>query len=178
MSHASLWPLDCCFPFLLLFGSWQSAVSNSLSSNNIPLLTARSSPGDLEIGGELSGLPKGTVRYVRYEDLLKLPQETYTVSDDTNLQGARRRISGVALNHAGRALWSSIAHSRPDRRHLLRQIPLQLPQRLSGSASSDSGAQDQRKAARPMAALRRRRAAWTLFGLASYFQAILQSAFA
>ncbi|WP_263357510.1 c-type cytochrome [Acidicapsa ligni] len=60
------------------------------------LLVSRTSPGDLEIGGELSGLPAGTLRYVRYEDLLKLPQETYTVSDDNNFKG-RTEISGIAL---------------------------------------------------------------------------------
>jgi hypothetical protein len=50
------------------------------------LHTARSSPGDLEIGGELAGLSRGAVRYVRYEDLLSLPQESYSVSDDANFK--------------------------------------------------------------------------------------------
>ena len=60
------------------------------------LLAARTSPTDLEVGGELRGVGQGTVRYVRYEDLLKLPQETYTISDDTNFKG-KTEISGVAL---------------------------------------------------------------------------------
>lgn len=56
----------------------------------------RSSPGDLEIGGELAGVTAGQTRYMRYEDLLRLPQETYSVSDDSNFSG-RTEISGVAL---------------------------------------------------------------------------------
>lgn len=56
----------------------------------------RTSPGDLEIGGELGGLPASSVRYLRYEDLFGLPLETYTVSDDTNFKG-KTEITGVAL---------------------------------------------------------------------------------
>src|ERR1039458_8210292 len=60
------------------------------------LRTERASAGDLEVGGELAGLARGETRYVRYEDLLKLPQETYSVSDDTNFHG-KTEIGGVAL---------------------------------------------------------------------------------
>ena len=60
------------------------------------LRAQRSLPGDLEVGGELAGLPPGSTSYVRYEDLLRLPQETYTVSDDSNLP-PNTVISGVAL---------------------------------------------------------------------------------
>jgi mono/diheme cytochrome c family protein len=61
----------------------------------------RSSPGDLEVGGDLAGLPQGSTRYLRYEDLLRLPQETYTVSDDTNLS-ARTAITGISLSTLAR----------------------------------------------------------------------------
>ena len=57
----------------------------------------RSSPGDLELGGELVGVPPGATRYVRYEDLLQLPQETYTVNDDVNFAHGTV-IGGVALD--------------------------------------------------------------------------------
>ena len=57
----------------------------------------RASPGDLELGGELAGLPVGETRYVGYEDLFHLPQETYSVTDDSNFQG-KTEISGVALS--------------------------------------------------------------------------------
>jgi hypothetical protein len=73
------------------------------------MLASRTSPGDLEIGGELSGLPPGTVRYVRYDDLIKLPQETYTISDDTNFKGATQ-ISGIALSTLAH-LFGKSAHS-------------------------------------------------------------------
>ncbi len=66
----------------------------------------RSSPGDLEVGGELAGLPPGSTRYVRYEDLLKLPQETYTVNDDLTLQH-NTMISGVALTTLARLFGQS-----------------------------------------------------------------------
>jgi hypothetical protein len=79
------------------------------SSSRSLLLSARSSPGDLEIGGELAGLPPNTLRYVRYEDLLTLPQETYTISDDTNFKG-QTEISGVALTTLA-TLFGQIGHS-------------------------------------------------------------------
>ena len=61
----------------------------------------RVSPGDLEVGGDLKGLPPGATRYVRYEDLLRFPQETYTVSDDSNFRG-KTEIGGVSLDALAR----------------------------------------------------------------------------
>lgn len=66
----------------------------------------RSSPGDLEVGGEIAGVPYGSMRYVRYEDLLRLPQETYNVSDDSNFHG-KTEITGVALSTLAEALGKS-----------------------------------------------------------------------
>jgi hypothetical protein len=63
----------------------------------------RTSAGDLEVGGELKGLPAGATRYVRYEDLLRLPQQSYTVSDDTNF-AKKTEIAGVALETLSRLL--------------------------------------------------------------------------
>ena len=40
----------------------------------------RSSPSDLEAEGELAGLPPGSARYIHFEDLLSLPQESYTLT--------------------------------------------------------------------------------------------------
>jgi mono/diheme cytochrome c family protein len=68
-----------------------------------PLHTERGSPGDLEIAGRLKGVPAGATRYVRYADLLRMPQETYTVSDDPNLP-RNTVISGVALETLERLL--------------------------------------------------------------------------
>ena len=66
----------------------------------------RSSGGDLEVGGDLAGLAPGSTRYVRYEDLLQLPQETYSVSDDSNFRG-KTEISGVALSTLAQMLGQS-----------------------------------------------------------------------
>jgi mono/diheme cytochrome c family protein len=68
----------------------------------IPLHTERASPGDLEIGGELAGVPAGATRYLRYDDLLKLPQQSFTVTDDTFRTPTQ--ISGVALSDLAKML--------------------------------------------------------------------------
>src|SRR5215472_13256989 len=73
---------------------------------NAILHSTRSSLGDLEVSGELSGVPAGETRYVRYEDLQRLPQETYTVLDDSNFRG-KTEISGVALSTLAEALGNS-----------------------------------------------------------------------
>lgn len=65
-----------------------------------PLLethTTRQRPDDLEISGDLTGLAKGLKRFVAWADLDKLPQETATVSDDSNFTGTVR-ISGIPLD--------------------------------------------------------------------------------
>jgi len=56
----------------------------------------RQSATDLEIGGELARWPEGSARYIAREDLLKLPQVTYTVTDDSNFTKPTQ-ISGVLL---------------------------------------------------------------------------------
>lgn len=62
-----------------------------------PLLqTSRQEANDLEIGGSLEGVPKGQTRFVSYNELLKLPQQSYIVSDDSNF-GRTVQISGIAL---------------------------------------------------------------------------------
>ncbi len=60
--------------------------------------------------GGLTNLPPGSVRYLRYEDLLGLPQESYTVSDDSNLS-AKTEIGGVALATLARVLGQSPSDS-------------------------------------------------------------------
>lgn len=71
------------------------AVSQTAALGDL-LREKRSSQGDLEVAGDLAGFPAGTTRYVRYEDLLRLPQETFTVTDDTNFKGAVE-ITGISL---------------------------------------------------------------------------------
>jgi mono/diheme cytochrome c family protein len=87
----------------LLFVAWLTlsigcAVGQTNSTNAVPTLLhpTRQSAADLEIGGQLSHLPPGTTRYVTREDLLTLPQVTFTVNDDANFTGPTQ-VSGVAL---------------------------------------------------------------------------------
>jgi mono/diheme cytochrome c family protein len=56
----------------------------------------RQLPSDLEIGGELAGLPQGSTRYVTREELLAMPQASYTVSADANFADPAQ-IRGVEL---------------------------------------------------------------------------------
>jgi mono/diheme cytochrome c family protein len=63
----------------------------------------RRSVSDLEVGGQLTGLPAGTTRYVALEWLLGLPLETYTVTDDANFPGPTK-VSGIPLKRLGKLL--------------------------------------------------------------------------
>lgn len=87
----------------------QFAPPSGPSSDRAPLITAPSSPGDVETGGQLAGLPLGATRWVRHEDLPALPQETHTVSEGANFKG-QTEISGVALTTLAR-LFGQAAHS-------------------------------------------------------------------
>src|SRR5271154_6069446 len=87
------------FLFLALSSLWfltdaTTAQAGTPPSSKITLHDVRTSPLDLELGGDLVGTPAGTVRYVRREDLLALPQTTFTVSDDANFT-APTQVSGV-----------------------------------------------------------------------------------
>jgi mono/diheme cytochrome c family protein len=75
-------------------------------SARIVLQEHRESELDLAVGGELPGVPRGATRYVSREELLKLPQVTYAVSDDQNFRGSVQ-INGVLLEELGRALGAS-----------------------------------------------------------------------
>jgi len=79
---------------ILLAGLAQA--QSPIATDRFVLHTTRTSPLDLELGGELDGLPTGTTRYLTREDLLKMPQSTYTVTDDANFRGSTE-ISGVPL---------------------------------------------------------------------------------
>jgi mono/diheme cytochrome c family protein len=74
---------------------WQTKFAVPAVSN-LTQRETRTSPLDLEIGGDLAGLPSGTVRYLTREDLLKLPQISYTVTNDANFT-APAQASGVLL---------------------------------------------------------------------------------
>jgi mono/diheme cytochrome c family protein len=60
------------------------------------LRSERESLSDLELSGDLAGQPPGAIRYFTRDDLLRLPQVSYTVTDDTNFTGPTE-VSGVLL---------------------------------------------------------------------------------
>jgi mono/diheme cytochrome c family protein len=70
-----------------------SAAGGSLAAK---LRAQRASPTDLEIASDLKGFPAGTTRYLTRDDLLALPQVSYTVTDDDNFTGPTK-VSGVLL---------------------------------------------------------------------------------
>ena len=56
----------------------------------------RGSATDLEIGGDLDSLPAGSTRYLSREDLLRLPQVTFTTANDPNFTKPTE-VSGVLI---------------------------------------------------------------------------------
>lgn len=98
--HLAGAPIALAAAVMLSFGSASSAGAQSASTNDSSsiLHTTRESPSDLELGGELAGLPPKTTRYITRKDLLALPQVSYTVTDDPSFKGlGPTRISGVSL---------------------------------------------------------------------------------
>ena len=67
------------------------------------LLAARLGASDLELGGEIAGVPPGATRFMMREDLLALPQSTYVVADDSNFTDPTK-ITGVPLEELTRSL--------------------------------------------------------------------------
>jgi hypothetical protein len=71
------------------------------------LSTERRSNSDLEITGMAADIAPGTVRYISYEQLLKLPQTTVTVTGDENfreLPQQKLTVTGVYLDVLERSL--------------------------------------------------------------------------
>jgi mono/diheme cytochrome c family protein len=63
----------------------------------------RQGPSDLEVSGELAGLPPGSARYLTRDQLLAMPQANFTVTDDTNFTGSAK-VRGVKLEDLTRRL--------------------------------------------------------------------------
>lgn len=83
---------------MLFISSAPSASAQSASTASSILHETRELPSDLELAGELAGLPPKTTRYLTRQDLLVLPQVSYTVTDDPNFKDlGPTRISGVSL---------------------------------------------------------------------------------
>lgn len=56
----------------------------------------QTSPLDLEVAGDLPGVPAGAVRYLTRDDLLAVPQTTFVVKNDANFTGPTE-VSGLLL---------------------------------------------------------------------------------
>jgi mono/diheme cytochrome c family protein len=63
----------------------------------IPVAAQRSSPQDLEVSGDVPGIPPGGKRFVGYTDLSRLAQVTFTVKNDENFLDPVT-LSGVSLD--------------------------------------------------------------------------------
>jgi hypothetical protein len=64
----------------------------------------RSSPFDLEVGGEINALPAASARDLTQADLLALPQMSASVSDARTLRG-RWELEECRLNLRGSLLF-------------------------------------------------------------------------
>ena len=89
----------CCWRFADLRAAGTAFLQGkgeASANSETKLRETRSSELDLEVGGELAGLPAGAVRYITREDLKAMPQVSYRVTDDANFDGAVQ-VSGVEL---------------------------------------------------------------------------------
>jgi hypothetical protein len=102
-------------PLALAAAALLSSVAPAQSQ--ISLSTTRHSPTDLEIYGDLPGVPANATRYISRGDLLHLPQTTFTAStDDENFATGFTQpvtVSGITLESLARALGINIAVEMP-----------------------------------------------------------------
>jgi mono/diheme cytochrome c family protein len=77
-------------------GSIRLSLSSDSASGTPKLYETRQSPSDLEVGGELVDLPPGSTRFITRDQLLALPQVSFTVTGDSNFTGPTK-IEGVEL---------------------------------------------------------------------------------
>jgi mono/diheme cytochrome c family protein len=99
-----VWLLLAAAGAALIDSAPRQATSGSGSAADHPALhAARSSPLDLEVAGDLIGLPSGSVRYVTRDELLRLRQVNFTVVGDPNFS-APTAVSGVLLEELGQRL--------------------------------------------------------------------------
>jgi mono/diheme cytochrome c family protein len=94
---------------ILLFTMLSIGVANQTYSQNsliTKLRPLRTSPLDLEVGGDLANLPPHSIRYLTREDLLLLPQVNFTVTNDANFT-APNQLTGVSLEELTHQLAAS-----------------------------------------------------------------------
>jgi mono/diheme cytochrome c family protein len=91
------------FGLIVMGAALAAAAFPSSAPQRISLATQRSSPQDLAISGEVPGVAQGQRGFVRYAELISLPQVSFTVKDDENF-GHPVRLSGVSLDTLAAAL--------------------------------------------------------------------------
>jgi cytochrome c2 len=84
-------------------GTPQTSDKSAAADSATILHARRLSPSDLEVAGDLRGFPPGSTRYITRNDLLALPQVSYSVDDDPNFTG-RTKVTGVSLDELARRL--------------------------------------------------------------------------
>ncbi|MGC2299897.1 MAG: cytochrome c [Acidobacteriaceae bacterium] len=91
------------YGILLFCAALLGAALPGPAPQRIPLAAQRTSPQDLEISGDVPGIPQGEKRFVHYAALSGLAQVTFTVRDDANFSGPVK-LSGVPLDALTAAL--------------------------------------------------------------------------
>ena len=79
---------------VLFVGSVSSVVVSGQGSQDTFIHSVRTSGQDLEIGGDVPGMQRG---FIRYKDLLTLPQSRILAKNDVNFKDGTR-LSGVYLD--------------------------------------------------------------------------------
>jgi mono/diheme cytochrome c family protein len=100
---AAVFILSATVPFRANNEARVQSKGSAKASVTVNLHTSRTSPLDLELGGELAHFAAGSTLYITREDLLAFPQVAYTVANDPNFIRPMQ-ISGVALEELVRQL--------------------------------------------------------------------------
>ena len=95
--------LGMLFAGLALMGAGAGSALSPAGPQTIRLETQRSSPQDLEITGDVPGVPAGQSRFLRYSELAALKQVAVTVKDDANFDQPVA-LAGVPLDELMQAL--------------------------------------------------------------------------
>jgi hypothetical protein len=94
---AGLFAITSALTFARLDAERPAPGQEDTAPQKLSLLDKRSLPTDLGLSGDVPGASSYAGRYVAYSELLKLPQVTFTVTDDVNFPG-KAEISGVYLS--------------------------------------------------------------------------------
>ena len=103
LAFAGLFLIVVTNSFCIPSAASQEQAGETAEKFKLSLRPARTSPLDLEVTGDLLGLPQGSARYIQRENLLKLPQVKYAGATDGNLTVAAE-VSGVPLEELARRL--------------------------------------------------------------------------